>query len=444
LLPKLVRATYAWQALRGVKEGEDVTAATARSGAAGPTAGRLAGLSGLRGVAALAIVTGHVWDSGSPDGTRPDVGWFEHIRDLLSLSVVLFFSLSGFLLYRRFAAAILRLGPEPDITDFAKGRALRIIPTYWVILFVCGIVLSAGMYRDASGDLALGNLLEHPWTLAANAAFVQNLIPQTMVTGLGPAWTLLIELWFYLVMPLIALPVILYARGRRWRARVALAFAPPLVLLATGLSAKTAAEKFPALGSGGWGPDWGSVFQRSFVYHADLFAAGMSAAAVSVLIANGTIRLSVHVQRLTIATSAALFVLVPWLDVHKLYPDVLYEATMSGVFALLMTALATGRHGLAAAAFEWRWLVLVGTASYSMFLWHEPIILLLSKHDLTMAGAAGIPVNLALVLAVVVPLSLLSYRWVEAPSMALRKRRLRAESRTLGTWPARPKGSDVG
>lgn len=425
--------------------GDGMTAATARDSAAEPTAGRLSGLSGLRGIAALSIVAAHTWDDASPDGVRPELGWFDHARDLLSLSVVLFFSLSGFLLYRRFAAAILGVGPRPDVADFAKGRALRIIPTYWVILFVCGIVLSGAQFWDASGHLELGNLLSRPWTLAANVAFVQNLIPQSVVTGIGPAWTLLIELWFYLLMPLIALPVIVLARARRRHQRLALAFLPPLVLLATGLTAKTAAERFPALGSGdGYNPDWASVFQRSFLYHADLFAAGMSAAAVSVLIATGTIRLSVGVQRLAIASSAALFVVVPWLEVHALYPGVLYEATMSGVFALLMTALATGRRGLATAAFEARWLVLVGTASYSMFLWHEPIILLLSKHQLTMSGGAGVPVDLALVLAIVVPLSLLSYRWVEAPSMALRKRKLRADARVLAAWLSRAKRAAVG
>lgn len=226
-------------------------------------------------------------------------------------------------------------------------------------------------------------------------------------------------------MPVIALPVLAYSRQRRWRGRLILAFVPPFVLLATGLSAKMAG-RFSALGPGdGYNPDWASVFQRSFVYHADLFAGGMAAAAASVLIAHEIIRVSARSLRLAIAASAVLFVLVLWLEIHERYPGVLYEATMSGVFALLMTALATGRRSLATSVFEWRWLVVVGTASYSIFLWHEPIILLLSKHELTMAGAAGIPVNLLLTLVIVVPLSLLSYRFVEAPTMALRRRPFR-------------------
>ena len=399
-----------------------MTAKTGRSAAAEPTAGRLAGLTGLRAIAALSLVAAHTWSSAAPEGPLR-LGWLQHVRDLLGLSVVLFFTLSGFLLYRRFAAAILGLEPRVDVGAYAKARAMRIIPTYWAILVVSGVVLSAGLVRNSSGELVLGNMLAHPWQLLANAALAQNLIPQTMITGLGPSWTLVVELWFYLAMPLVALPVVALARTRDRRARLVLAFVPPLVLLATGLSAKTAAEHVPALGSGdGYNPDWASVFQRSLVYHADLFAAGMTAAIIALLVAKGSMRLSPRVQRTAIVASAVLFLVIAWLDIHELYSDVLYEASMGGVFALLMTALVNGRRGLVAKVLDWRWLVLVGTASYSIFLSHDTVIRLLKRYDLTLSGVAGLPVNLALVLAITIPVSLLSYRLVEAPTIALGKR----------------------
>lgn len=39
-------------------------------------------------------------------------------------------TLSGFLLYRPFAAALLRARPRPDLAAYLRNRALRILPAY--------------------------------------------------------------------------------------------------------------------------------------------------------------------------------------------------------------------------------------------------------------------------------------------------------------------------
>src|SRR6059036_3014299 len=70
-----------------------------------PGTGRLVGMNGLRGVAALSILTTHVWDYGTPaplhgaiGGGPVDVGLLHPVFAVLGLSVALFFTLSGFLL----------------------------------------------------------------------------------------------------------------------------------------------------------------------------------------------------------------------------------------------------------------------------------------------------------------------------------------------------------
>jgi peptidoglycan/LPS O-acetylase OafA/YrhL len=66
--------------------------------------------------------------------------------------------------------------------------------------------------------------------------------------------------------------------------------------------------------------------------------------------------------------------------------------------------------------------VLVGLCSYSIFLWHEPLIRLLRLHGWTLPGRAGWAVTLAAVAALTAVLAAATYRWVERPALR-RKRR---------------------
>src|SRR5580765_5106163 len=81
---------------------------------------RLPGIEGLRAIAAMSVLVYHVYSYGSPDGRPPDLGPLGGVFPKFSLGVVLFFSLSGFLLYRPFAASALRSRSRP-----ATGRYLR-------------------------------------------------------------------------------------------------------------------------------------------------------------------------------------------------------------------------------------------------------------------------------------------------------------------------------
>jgi peptidoglycan/LPS O-acetylase OafA/YrhL len=73
---------------------------------------------------------------------------------------------------------------------------------------------------------------------------------------------------------------------------------------------------------------------------------------------------------------------------------------------------------------ESRALVAVGVVSYSLFLWHDPIIFWLRAHGLTMGGWDGILVNLLVTSVIAGALSTLTYRFVERPALK-RKRSTR-------------------
>ncbi|HEX4673125.1 MAG TPA: acyltransferase family protein, partial [Solirubrobacteraceae bacterium] len=70
---------------------------------------RAAGLDGLRALAALSVVCFHVWLYRFPDPTRiRRSGLFDYVLSDFRLGLILFFVLSGYLLYRGFARAALR------------------------------------------------------------------------------------------------------------------------------------------------------------------------------------------------------------------------------------------------------------------------------------------------------------------------------------------------
>jgi peptidoglycan/LPS O-acetylase OafA/YrhL len=94
-------------------------------------------------------------------------------------------------------------------------------------------------------------------------------------------------------------------------------------------------------------------------------------------------------------------------------------------FVLALVVLVEPRRGPAPRAvrlLEWRPLFAVGVVSYSVFLWHEPLVRFLQSHGLTFAGRAGFFANLALTAAITLLLSFVTYRLVEAPALRLKSR----------------------
>ena len=157
-------------------------------------------IDGARALAATSILVYHVWRYGAAG--EPSLGPPGQLMPHLALGVTLFFTLSGFLLYRPFAAALARGRPRPDLAAYLRNRALRILPAYWVILLVTGLVMGGTIVRH---DLQRRSLAARPSLLVRDAFLVQNYDPGTILTGIGPAWSLAIEAAFYLALPILGL-----------------------------------------------------------------------------------------------------------------------------------------------------------------------------------------------------------------------------------------------
>jgi peptidoglycan/LPS O-acetylase OafA/YrhL len=388
-----------------------------------PSSGsRLMGIEGMRAVAATTILVYHGWLYSDPSGRPTDLGWLStSVMPHLVLGVTLFFTLSAFLLYRPFAAAIMRDEPLPGVKKYLGNRALRIVPAYWVIFLIVALVLEAALVdpsTDSSGALDSDVLLR-------NLLLIQGYSPGTLLTGIGPAWSLAVEVVFYLALPLLVLLAWMLARRASTRAGRRLAvLSPALVLLAIGLSGKLVAA-FAVTSGSGWDATWNSVIQRSFWGQAHLFTLGILIAVLRVDAEDGMLRVP-HWWR------TALWISLPLVALPLLIsglPLNVYEALMIVACGILLALVVLpGSRSTASPLLRLlgsRPLVATGVVSYSLFLWHEPLARWLEAHGLTAAGTAGFLLNLVVLGTISWLLAALTYRFVELPALRRKSRRTR-------------------
>jgi len=393
-----------------------------------PSASRLSGIEGLRALAATSIVVYHCWRYSAPGGTPMDLGPLSRfVFPHLPVGVTLFFTLSGFLLYRPLAAAVLRQTPQPSVRRYLRNRTLRILPAYWTILLATSLLLPAALVRHSPTTLELGRLIDQPFVLLSNAALLQNYIPGALDTGIGPAWSLAVEIIFYLVLPLLGwLAAACARRASTPSGRGRAVLVPVVVIFLVGLTYKAIFSWLA--GSAGY---WPAMLARSFAYHADLFAFGMALAILGINLDDGRVRLPVWWRKAAGATLGLMVLLTVLLSDRGLLPawGVVnpYQRMTALSCALLLALVVLHDPELTTPPrltrlLDARILVAVGLASYSLFLWHEPIVRLLQREHLTVGGVGGFWVNLALLGAISGGLSALTYRWVERPALSRKAR----------------------
>jgi peptidoglycan/LPS O-acetylase OafA/YrhL len=104
--------------------------------------------------------------------------------------VAIFFVLSGFLIFRPFAHSLIHGSPLPKTRNYYLKRAARILPGYWLALFVLA-GLDALTIVNTSGFIR-------------NVFIVHSFTEHNVFTGIRQAWTLTVEMSFYVVVPAFA------------------------------------------------------------------------------------------------------------------------------------------------------------------------------------------------------------------------------------------------
>jgi peptidoglycan/LPS O-acetylase OafA/YrhL len=368
-----------------------------------PPPGRFLALDGLRGIAALSVLVFHMfWNASGAEVLRE---WLPDAVDvatgLLRSGVAIFFVISGFVIAHTTAEMRrLREGGR-----FALRRQVRLDPPYYAAIVLVLVI-------EFAQSLVPGLVPRtfSPADVLVNMVYLQDILGVPAV--LAVAWTLCLEVQYYLVVVLLAVVAARCTRSDLARRRV-------VAVSATLLTAASLALPLAGLSAGPWviGVWW-------------MFGIGMLLA----WYAEGLVGTRVIV--------AALGVLVAWALVLRF---VVQRADPWGsewfaIATAAFVAVVVARGRLAQS--PGRVLLHAGRLSYSLYLVHLPVISVISGVGFKLfpdqpwaqllvvlvAGAAAI--GCAEVL----------HRWVEVPAIRGSKRLKppRAERMPSESAPATP------
>lgn len=352
---------------------------------------RLAGLDGLRGVAALYVVIYHVFLRAFP-GSLGDhapfwAGWFSYGR----FAVVVFIVLSGFSL----ALSPARHGWRLDgVREFARRRAWRILPAYWAALAFSLAVAWLIVPQP-------GNGMPDAKSVLVNGLLVQNLVrthsPNTAF------WSMAVEAQLYLVFPLLLLIV------RRRGALIMLA-SVSLIVVAVEIVGSHVARL------------------NTFVIHsppdlAALFAVGILTAGIA---GAGRARRSWPWPWLALAAVTPVLATIWWQGSVWAHDHLfLVDLALGPAIACLLAGLATGRPAPLVRLLDKSAMRRLGLSSYSLYLTHAPIVVIVYEKIVAGHIDQGVPaflVTLALAAPLTIAFALVFARLFEIPFLPQRAR----------------------
>lgn len=343
----------------------------------------LPALTSIRFFAALHVIVVHF---GVPTAALGP-WWIESFARIGSVGVSVFFTLSGFVLAYTYA------GRRASLQGFYWARFARIWPVYLVSLAFAlypfrGLL---GRYFDGGGNVmafwAKFLTLTQAWTLNPSAMSHTSLLN-------NPTWSLSTEVAFYFAFPLLL-----------WlatRARLRVALGSALVVWLAAMVFRLAFSQAPDVI-----PGWltNEVLYKHPVFRAHEFIVGMAFGLW-------------HLKRPRWAESGPLAWFLAVLTLVLLsvgrtagIPGVLlHSGFLAPAVGALLACLAVGVGP--ARLLSGRPLVVLGEASYAIYVFHMPVALYLVEAGMVNSST----LHLLATTVVTVLLALLAYRYIEAPA----------------------------
>ena len=346
---------------------------------------RLPGMDGLRGLAVLAVIAYHLnWGNFLPAGF---------------LGVDIFFTVSGFIITALLLQEHAQTG-RIDLAAFYLRRARRLFPAaallLLVLLVLTPVLLPAAMPRLLADLPAALFYWSNWWQILGQQSYFEAIEQPQLLQHL---WSLAIEEQYYLLWPLLAIGLL------RRAARPGLGLAAVLITLA---STAWMAWLYVTTVDGG---DPSRVYLGTDTHVMGLLAGSALAAwwnPWKVRLASPTQDLGLNLVGLTclallLVAMAASHAGMPWLYqggfllVALLSCGVIAAATREGTWTAQLLSTR-----------PMRWL---GARSYSLYLWHWPVVVYLQPS--AQADGAEMLALTAARLALIGLCAEASYRWVE-------------------------------
>ncbi len=315
--------------------------------------GRVVGLDGIRGLAALFVVLNHIFERawpGYPANPAPFwAAWLTYGRG----AVAMFIALSGF---------SLGLGPArsgwrfKSIATYAHRRAWRILPPYWAALGF-SLVMTWYVLAQPGWPVPTGKSVV-VYGLLVQDAFAQDHHPGFWSAG-SPNhafWSIAIEVQLYVLLPLLLLLV------RRVSARAMVGLAAAIVVTIGLLG--------PHI------PLMNSALVKFTPDLAVLFAVGLLAAGI---VTAGERTRSRPWAGCALATAVPAIVLMvvkgaTWSNLNLFWLDLAWAPAI-GCF---LAAIATSRPRFVVRFLDSPLPRSLGSCSYSLYLTHLPIVIAVS------------------------------------------------------------------
>ncbi|HEY6276316.1 MAG TPA: acyltransferase [Streptosporangiaceae bacterium] len=346
------------------RERPPLTTGSATPAMATTRPGRVVGLDGIRGLAALFVVLSHIFERawpGYPANPAPFwAAWMIYGRGAVAMFIVL----SGF---------SLGLGPArsgwrfKSIATYAHRRAWRILPPYWAALgfslVMTWYVLAQPGWPVPNGKSAVvyGLLVQDAFSQGHHAGFWAAGSPNRAF------WSIAVEAQLYFLLPLLLLLV------RRVSARAMVGLVAAIVVTIGLLGPHV--------------PLMNSALVKFTPDLAVLFAVGLLAAGI--VTADERIRSRPWAGYALAATVPAIALMVvkgsTWSNLNLFWLDLAWAPAIG----CLLAAIATSRPRPVVRFLDSRLPRSLGSCSYSLYLTHMPIVIAVSYGLVLSRVAAG-------------------------------------------------------
>ncbi len=364
---------------------------------------RIVSLDGVRGLAILTVMLGHIGEFGLP--IHPA---FNAVFAMSWVGVELFFVLSGFLIT---SILIEKLNTKNYFSRFYLRRFLRIVPVYYLVLTVTTYLFPLIFNNLITPDMSQSWQQHAPWYYAFLANIMMMQLGDMPHDPVAVAWSLAVEEQFYLVWPFVAL-------GFR--------YFRPLTILGSLLIGGIILRAI--LMMNGWADLMFYLFTPTRM---DSLILG---AALAVARHYGWMKASWHFAWVGYA-AAALLVTMRALSLVTVGFDeanhvvlavesLTYYTLIAVVFASLIGHLLTKSQSRLAGWMSKKWLCQIGLWSYPIYLTHNLINHALANSGFTFgvfgSNLVGLGFHAGVTFAVAVGVGYLLHRWIERPILGLK------------------------